>query len=48
MKDRDAVEGEAVLLAKDVRSVILEVRNGIQHFETQCHFDTLLQKLGIK
>lgn len=43
-----AVEGEAVLLAKDVRSVILEVRNGIQHFETQCHFDTLLQKLGIK
>jgi small-conductance mechanosensitive channel len=44
----NAIEGEAVLLAKDVRSVILEVRNGIQHFETQCHFDTLLQKLGIK
>jgi hypothetical protein len=44
----EKVEGEAVLLAKDVRTVILEVRNGIQHFETQCHFDTILQKLGIK
>ena len=43
-----AVEGEAVVLAKDVRSVILEVRNGIQHFETQVHFDTILQKLGLK
>jgi chromosome segregation ATPase len=43
-----AVEGEGILLAKDVREKILEVRNGIQHFETQCHFDDLLHRLGIK
>ena len=43
-----AVEGEAVLLAKDVRAAVLEVRNAVDSFAHQVHFDTLLQKLGIK
>ena len=43
-----AVEGEAVLLAEDVRAAVLEVRNAVDTFGHQVHFDTLLQKLGIK
>jgi predicted RNase H-like nuclease (RuvC/YqgF family) len=43
-----AVEGEAVLLAKDVRQAILEVRNTETSFAFQVAMDTILAKLGIK